>query len=90
MSSPAPSTAHKCRIAPVGGEYVYFDSGYVNDAIEELKTKAVLVRAKVDSFSKAETIAYWILDKGGYFEEPPLSSDEIEQMKCELADPWIQ
>lgn len=79
------SQAPKHRIIKVAEEYFYLD--FIDKVVEEIQTKAFLVQAGLDSFSEAETFAYWILKREGYFEGSPLSSDEIEEMKSGLVDP---
>ena len=60
------------------GQYFYLD--FIDELVKEMQLKAFRVQAKLDSFSKAETFAYWILKERGYFDET-LTTEEIEAMK---------
>jgi hypothetical protein len=45
----------------------YYKTAFLEDVEKEIQSKAFRVKAGVDTFSKAETLAYLILKKIGYF-----------------------
>lgn len=72
------------KVIRVAEELFYAD--FIDEVVEEIQTKAFLVQAKMDSFSKAEALAYWILKKNGYFNKQ-LTTEEMEEMKSPSTSP---
>lgn len=45
----------------------YYETAFLEDVEKEIQSKAFRVKAGTDTFSKAETLAYLISKKIGYF-----------------------
>ena len=60
MTSPKFVGLYKCG---------YYESSFLRDVVEELQRKAFTVNTGLDEFSKAEQLAYMVLDVQGFFNE---------------------
>lgn len=45
----------------------YYDTSFLRDVEKELRCKAFLVSSGLDKFSKAEQLAYMVLESQGFF-----------------------
>lgn len=49
----------------------YYYADFLREVEEEIQKKAFVVKAGIDQFSKAETLAYCLLQANGYFISEP-------------------